>query len=227
MPITIPIWQPAPPTPRLRAGEVHVWRGRLDGGCEAHAGFPPILSEEETVRAARFHFARDRRRYISSRTMVRSILGRYLACSPGAIRFTRGAHGKPALADGATSMRFNLSHSEDLLLLAVAEGREVGVDVESTDREVAFETLAEEYFAPEEARAVQSAPTSARGSKFYEIWTSTEARLKALGTGLGGELRAADHGRWSLHNFLPADGFAAALAVEGAEFQLEHWSWLN
>jgi 4'-phosphopantetheinyl transferase len=212
----------------LRAGEVHVWRARLDGrGAEVSPSLENVLSADETARAARFCFSRDRERYISSRVMLRSILGRYLDCAPAEIRFAYGPHGKPALADTKPAMRFNLSHSKDLLLLAVAHEREVGVDVESTEREVDFGALADRYFTSEEAQEVRRAPLAARSWKFYEVWTSNEARLKAIGTGLGGEWRDVDRGRWSLVNLCPADGFAAALAVEGEEFQLEHWSWPN
>jgi phosphopantetheinyl transferase len=68
-------------------------------------------------------------------------------------------------------------------------------------------------------------PTSERARKFYDIWTSTEAQLKASGTDNARRLRLANPDDWALLTLTPAAGYAAALAVEGSDFALECWSW--
>lgn len=213
-------FEPAPADSRLRAGEVHLWRARLD---EPPADAERLLAPEEWQRADRFHFARDRERFVAAHALLRLILGRYEHCDPRELRFTHGAHGKPQLEDSA--LRFNLSHSGDLLLLAVTYGREVGVDVEEMRDNVPVEMLADHYFEPAEAWSLRLLPTPERVWRFYNVWTGIEAQLKAGGVGLANGTRVVEPDRWSLLSLRPAEGFAGALAVEGAEFQLACWSW--
>ena len=112
----------------LGEDEVHVWRIALD--CGDGDSLRSGLSSDELARAARFHFERDRTRFSVARAALREILAHYLGASPDEIAFVYGGHGKPALAPPHGDLRFNLSHSHDVALCAVARGREVGVDVE-------------------------------------------------------------------------------------------------
>jgi 4'-phosphopantetheinyl transferase len=136
-----------------------------------------------------------------------------------------GPHGKPELTGAAVSLRFNLSHSDDLMLLAVTHARAVGIDLELIREDVPVETLADYYFAPEDAWHLRMLPAPQRVWKFYELWTSAEAQLKANGTGIAHGLKVLEPDRWSLLKLTPADGYTGALAVEGDDFQLECWSW--
>ena len=214
-------WNTADAATPLRAGEVHLWRAQLT----PTTALRETLSPEEWLRAARFHFERDRERFIATRGIVRSVLGSYLGIAPGELRFRTGAHGKPHLDGVCTSLRFNLSHSDDLLLLAVTHAREIGIDVEFMRGDVPFETLADHYFHPEDAWDLRLLPAEKKAWKFYDIWTTTEAQLKAGGTGLADGPRVVEPDRWSLLRLSPAAGYAAALAIEGGDFQLGCWSW--
>jgi 4'-phosphopantetheinyl transferase len=120
-----------------------------------------------------------------------------------------------------------VSHSDDLMLVALAHGRDLGVDLEFMRTNVPFETLAERYFEPEDAWRVRTVPPAERTRTFYEVWTSTEARLKASGEGLAFGTKIVARDRWSLLTLTPAEGFTAALAVEGDDFRLTCWSWTN
>ena len=113
------------------------------------------------------------------------------------------------------------------MLVALAHGRSLGVDLECMRANVPFETLAEHYFEPEDAWRVRTLPPAERSRTFYEVWTSTEARLKASGEGLAHGTKIVAPDRWSLLTLTPAEGFTAALAVEGADFRLACWSWSN
>ena len=214
-------WQPATRPAPLRAGEVHLWRAPLTLTQELSA----TLSTDEWMRAERFHFAGDRDHFIAARGLLRTILGEYLDRDPADLRFQTNEHGKPELADADTSLRFNLSHSDDLMLLAVTHSREIGVDLEFMRANVPFETLADHYFDPEDAWDLRLLPASERAWKFYDVWTCTEARLKAHGVGLANGFQIVEPDRWSLLKLTPAAGYTAALAVEGGDFQLECWSW--
>lgn len=215
-------WLDADARPTLRAGEVHVCRVQLD---EVPPAVGDALTAAERVRAERFHFERDGRRFRAGRGALRAILAGYLACDAGAIEFATGPHGKPEVAFPDTTLRFNVSHSDELMLVALTHGRSLGVDLEFMCANVPFETLAEHYFAPEDAWRVRTLPAAEKARTFYEVWTSTEARLKASGEGLAHGTKIVAPDRWSLLTLTPAEGFAAALAVEGAEFQLACWSW--
>lgn len=214
-------WQSARAPAPLRAGEVHLWRAPLTPTPELSA----TLSPEEWLRASRFHFERDRERFIATRGLLRTILAGYTGTAAAELNFTTGAHGKPELDGLANSLRFNLSHSDDLMLLAATHFREVGVDLEFMRANLPFETLADHYFDPEEAWDLRLLPAAQRAWKFYDTWTCTEARLKAGGTGLAHGFQVVEPDRWSLLKLTPAAGYTAALAVEGGDFQLECWSW--
>ncbi len=158
-------------------GVVDVWRADLSAAAESATadGLMDLLCEEERARAARIAVEHRRVLWARSRGMLRALLGRYLEADPRELRFALGAHGKPALygdAGGASGLRFNLSHSGELMLVAVTAGREVGVDVELvSDR---------------------------RPADFLREWTVREAIVKCLGVGLGA--MRAEAGGYHVHS---------------------------
>src|SRR5271165_1126672 len=103
---------------------VHLWVWRL----MVAPGDAALLSEDERARAGRFHFDRDRDRFVSGRARLRRILGEYRREPPARLRFRYAPGGKPSLAD--RGVRFNLSHSDYLAALAVAADFEVVIDIE-------------------------------------------------------------------------------------------------
>jgi 4'-phosphopantetheinyl transferase len=209
-------------TPSLDAGAVHLWLVELAGVEQSQV---EKLSVEERVRAERFVHPLDRTRYIAAHAILRSLLSDYVNLAPEELNFTRAAHGKPQL-DGQL-LTFNLSHSNDLMLIAVSSRRELGVDIEAIRADFPFEMLADHYFAPEDQWSLRVTPQPARHTRFFEIWTRTEAELKASGVGLGGTVAKDHQSRYSVHSFEPAPGYAAALAVEGRNFDLSCWRWLK
>jgi 4'-phosphopantetheinyl transferase len=115
------------------------------------------------------------------------VLVRYLGIEPGAIRFQTGPTGKPALVDeagGPLNLRFNLSHSHGRMLLAVANGEEVGIDLEQIRNNVEALKLAERFYAPAEYERIRSVRASDHAMQFYRLWVAKEAFLKAQGTGI-------------------------------------------
>lgn len=217
--IALEHWNHANTPAPLRAGEVHLWRA----GLQPTEATRKALSPSDWRRAEAFHFERDRDRFIASRGIQRQVLAQYLGLDADEVEFHAGEHGKPHLPD--TTLRFNLSHSDDLMLLAVTHGRELGVDVEYMKANVPFEMLADHYFDPDDAWDLRLLPAAQRPWKFYDIWTTTEAQLKASGLGLSQGTKVPDADRWSMMKFRPAEGYAAAVAVEGGEFNLTCWSW--
>lgn len=220
-------WGAPPATLVLPPDEVHVWRARLDVPPTALAALAAVCSSEEHTRAARFRFARDRCRCLAARGLLRMILGWYLGRHPARLRLIAGAHGKPHLAGGAgvRSLRFNLAHADDLALVAVARGREVGVDVEREQPERADLAVARRMFAPREAEALAALPPLLRARAFFTLWTIREAYAKGTGLGLAGTEAGPVPASWTVRQLPIEAGYAAALAVERGAPTVRCWEW--
>jgi 4'-phosphopantetheinyl transferase len=188
---------------------VHIWRAALD---DPGWPGPAELPAEERERAADFLREEVRRRWVASRWALRRVLGDYLGAVPAAVQLEIPSNGKPRLAVH-NRLRFNLSHSEDLALVAVAE-REVGIDLERINPERDLLALAERALPAADAAAVGAAGPAERAATFYEAWTRHEARLKCLGSGLGAPAAETPVAVRSLE---VAPGYAAAVAIAGRE----------
>lgn len=179
---------------RLPRADVHIHYGILPAASDELDRFERCLSQPERERASRFRFARDRDRYVFGRGSLRRILASYLCTSPDEVAFRYGAAGKPELARPGSEnvVRFNLSHSGDVVLVAVAQDREVGVDVEAVRGAAATDGVAARFFHPAEVASLAALENTERSLAFYRFWTRKEAYLKARGDGLGGGLAALD-----------------------------------
>ncbi len=171
--------------------EVLVWRIRSDGELAARERAGGVLSLPELARADRFRRATDRDMYICSHAALRRILARCLECDPRNVDFVQKENGKPALIQARGSpLDFNLSHSADLALVAVARGRPVGVDVEKVVERAGLPDIADRFFSSREANALRALPDNLRTLSFLRLWTRKEAYLKACGLGLAGPLNS-------------------------------------
>jgi 4'-phosphopantetheinyl transferase len=194
----------------LSAGEVHIWRARLDSDRWLTAD---RLPGEERDRAAALHPGA-RQRWVAARWALREVLGRYLGQEPAAIELQVGVHGKPMLAGDPECLRFNLSHSRDLALIAIAGRQEVGVDVEWIDPLRDVLALARRALDPSEARRVTESPLQEKPTAFHAAWTRREAVAKCLGVGLGVPLPESGVAVLAI---AVDPGFTAAVAVPGGE----------
>lgn len=204
---------------------VDVWQVWLD---HVSNPTPDALNAAERQRAARFRFDRDRRRYMAGRAAVRTILARYLDTDPGSVQLVAGPGGRPEIPGQAD---ISISHSGGLLLLAVAHGFRVGVDVEALDQELEVASLAQRHLAPGEAAHILNMEIPESTLSFLRSWTLKEAVRKALGIGLAMDTRAwpvaigpdgvasfsddrdRPPGEWCMRSFQPASGYVAAVAA--------------
>ncbi len=193
----------------------HVWQAQLDS-----AGWPHVdrLPAEERERAARLHSPHARRRWVTARWALRTVLGRYLEQDPAEVELRLAERGKPMLAAPSAPLRFNLSHSADRALVAVAWEREVGVDIEQIAPRRDLLALARRGLEPGEAEAIAKMPEGDRLGAFHAAWTRREAIAKCLGTGLWA-LPAEEVGT-AASNLDAGPGFAAAIAVAGSDLPL-------
>jgi 4'-phosphopantetheinyl transferase len=219
---------------------VHVWRFESGRGPTAAPGFTDCLSGEERARAQALRVEAARQSFVGSRAHLRHTLARYVGAGPAELRFETGEYGKPGLA-GAGELRFSLSHSADLALLAVTSGREVGVDLEWHRSLPEARDIVAAHFARTEAAALAALPDAAFTPAFFDCWTRKEAFIKALGLGLSFPLNAFAvslgqpalllelHGvapppdAWTFRTLEVAEGCSATLVVQGAGSQVRCW----
>lgn len=209
-------WQPGPANPSLPTRELHVWRIPLDSPAHTLDTARALLAPDEGARADRFTMDAPRRRFTLARAALRTVLARYTGRPPHDLAFTTGPHGKPALAD--SPFRFNLSHSEDLALLAITRRTEVGIDIEHIDPRRAADDIAARFFSPAEQQQLAHYTGDERTAAFFRAWSRKEAVIKALGEGLACPLASFDVSLDEHH--------AALLALRRDQAELHTWTLL-
>ena len=166
----------------LGDNEVHLWLAAVPDCLEDLKTFREVLDADERERAARFHFERDRERYIVARGVLRLLLNAYLGTSQFAL--TTNKFGKPFLQAPHNTLHFNVSHSRDLALFGFTLVSEIGADVENIRPDFATLEIANRFFAPDEAATLAQLSDSERAAAFFNCWSRKEAYIKARGIGL-------------------------------------------
>jgi len=236
------------PTSGIRSAiapdEVHLWAWSLEPVPADLAAHVALLDPLELQRFRDFHFAADAGRYAVAHANLRRILGGYCDRPAAAICFRANRFGKPELAndDAPSFLRFSLTHSRRIAVLAVAHGQPVGVDVE--DVRPIEPDVAGAHFSDREISDLSGLHGDAWLNGFYRCWTRKEAILKAEGVGLHRALDSFDVGLladapaellgtreafsypWKLHHLSPAAGSIAALATAHSDTRLAFFSFL-
>ena len=172
-------------TARMRVSsgeEIHVWKARLIPDAESR----DLLSDDERVRADNLRSLHDRRRFVAARSTLRRVLGGYEGIPPERLRFAYGPNGKPSLP--GSSLRFNLSHTADLALLAIALGHEVGVDLEVASVLLDPESVVRRCMSRRERGRLDKVDLKSREDAILTCWVRKEAVAKGRGEGLGLDL---------------------------------------
>ena len=231
----------------LGPGEVHVWRIFLGSRVGREEYCSELLCDRERIRAEEYFFQKDRARFVVVRAVLRQILGSYLDLAPGRVPIVYGSRGKPMIevAEGIPPLHFNVAHSRDLGLIAVACDCRVGVDLESVRLGFEWMTVARRYFSTRELTSILGSPSRQQAEAFFAGWTRKEACLKAIGCGLTGWLEEIEVStdqrdgavllaapqemlpvsRWRIVDLMPGEGYRACLVVESAEARVKLWDW--
>jgi 4'-phosphopantetheinyl transferase len=237
--------------PRLEPRAIHVWRVEIGQAlpdavlcarCE-------LLSADEVERAGRLKTRVLRDRYVLCRGALRRLLGDYMGRAPRTLVFEYGPSGKPALrtgrAAGEAPIEFNVSHADDLALIALTRTRRVGIDVERIRSLPDADGLVRRFFAPAEQARYMSLPAESRTLAFFRCWTRKEAVVKASGHGLSQPLDEFEVSLgpdeparllripglsnpsegWSLHSFQPVPGHTAAVAATRGAVTLSFFAY--
>jgi 4'-phosphopantetheinyl transferase len=226
--------------------DVCVWIAKTDESPSLLMKMEGTLSESELARVGAFHFKKDRSRYTFAHGVLRDVLSRRLQIKPKDIIFETNRFGKPFVAPtGSAPLQFNMSHSENLVLIAVTEDRLIGIDVECI-RNIDVISIAGNYFTVNELQLVNTTEGYAQQHTFYRCWTRKEAYIKAIGTGLSVPLTSFDCSMplgggeralpatpdspgvdtWWLSTLDVPHGYVASLVVQGQRPQIESSNWI-
>lgn len=170
----------------LSTNQVHIWELRIS---ESNMGpeefYKNTLSIDEKERADRLRFPKDRTNFVLSRGHLRGLLSKYLGLPASEIEFQYNRYGKPYLnkKPHPHNIDFNLSHSNDIALYAVANGREVGIDVEYIREVRRAGKIIDRFFSNEERAYYKNQPEENQNLTFFRLWCAREACTKAIGYG--------------------------------------------
>jgi 4'-phosphopantetheinyl transferase len=252
---------PAADSAECGAGAVHVWRARVGELSPWLPRLAAVLDATERARVERYRMAEDKARFTIGRGLLRLLLCQPRRTDPREVTFAYAEHGKPELAPAAGAAlgpkAFNVSHSGDIVLVALASGSgmALGVDVERVRELDDLGGIARRFFTAGEAEELLALPDGPkRVAAFFCTWTRKEAILKAHGAGIslgldgvrvatgvgpeGPSLGEAGpvgrNGGCELHSLWPGDGYVGALAVRsaaGAPLPIAAWhvtaAWLE
>ncbi len=238
------MWVAGQEISHVAAEDIHIWRCTLQAiPDELFIQLKSSLSKDECLRLDRFHFDRDRNKYLLSRGILRNILARYLKIQPKGIQFHYTPFGKPYLPSG--ELHFNVSHSGDCILYAVSRHADIGIDVEYCKNSIDYLSIATQFFSKNEWVKLSSLAPAQRVIAFYRCWTRKEAFLKAIGTGLQHPLTDVEvsflayekvklldvrdssfnKDLWTLAEIKPAKDYIAAFATQLKNYRLTLLDW--
>jgi 4'-phosphopantetheinyl transferase len=226
----------------LSENEVQLWRVDISKLAIGLDRWHLLLSSDEQERARRFLSLPAREQFVVTRGVLRTVLAAYLAGDPKRLIFHYSANKKPALGPpfDNSGVRFNVSHAMGVALLAFSRRLELGVDVESVDRQLEFDTISRQFFSRQEQIQLDAVAPEEKPAAFFRCWTRKEAYIKARGEGLSipladfdvslasGDTNAlistrpdsSEGARWSLREVPAGSGYVAALCVAGHDWYL-------
>lgn len=234
----------------LNSGEAHIWVASINQQKEKEAKYWSTLSSDEKERANRFYFEKDKTGFTVARGILRQLSGNYLNLEAKSVVFDYQPKGKPSLSQ-SKDLKFNISHSSDLVLFAFYNNIEIGVDVEWINKAVEWELISGNFFSKNEQQALHELEDTLKPLGFFNCWTRKEAFIKAEGDGLtfpldkfSVNLKPGETPElleletdpnsvkdWSLFSFIPGRDYVGALAIKDkvnqvSFFQLENLEYV-
>ncbi len=171
----------------LAKNDIHLWMTKpeeLLGNDELLASYTTLLTSEETKKQQRYKFTKDRHDALITRAFIRDLLSYYADIAPQDWQFEKGEKDKPEIVNCPLPLRFNISHTKNLIICAVTLEDDIGCDVENTGRSNDVLAIAERYFSPQESHELFALPLAQQRNRFFDYWTLKESYIKAWGLGL-------------------------------------------
>lgn len=162
--------------------KVFVYIVDMDRFTSNSSFFCKYLSDSELKQANKYYNKILRERYIVSHTLLRYILSDYIKQSPEKIQFSTNEYGKPFLE--GSSIRFNMSHSHNMVAYIITFNNNIGIDIEFNDNKLDIKKLFDLVLTPRERIIFDLLKPEQQASTFYNLWTKKEALTKAIGIGL-------------------------------------------
>jgi 4'-phosphopantetheinyl transferase len=228
-------------------GNVHVWLVHLGVDPTELNSYLQVLSPSEKAKAAKFRFDEDRGRFIVGRAVLRKLSAHYLSCKLNDVLFANNEFGKPYYRS-ATSLKFNLSHSNKLAVIGFTSNLEIGIDIEKVKSDYNFSDIAQTVFSRDEHLMLNKLDPGDRIARFYELWTRKEAFIKGVGYGLSFPISLKKISvlsdrvelinsntrpknkiikSWSISSFDPSPSYRAAVALNGKIDGVTVSTWNN
>jgi len=217
----------------ISGNQVHIWQSNLlNPESAVDRLYHEVLSDDERVKSDRLRSLIDRGKFIGARAGLRIILSKYLDLRPEEIVFCYTEHGKPLIDSkhNTSSINFNLSHSNNHALYAIAQNRRVGVDIEHMRQIRKADRIIQKHFSPQEADYYHTHPANKKQEAFFKLWTRKEAYTKAKGIGIRMPRNQIELSLvptetdtelgWRINELKVETGYVAALVVEGKEYQV-------
>ena len=224
--------------------QVNIYRIRLDLPDAEVSSCREWLTTVEQQRASRFLSANKCREFTVTRASLRRILAQTIGTDPSCINIAHEQHGRPYLSNygQADGIQFSVTHSFDQAMIAVTQGRQIGVDIERVRADIDHEGLSRRFFSPSEYEALQHYSELNRLRAFFAVWTRKEAVVKAHGEGIALGLKQFDVSvdpdlppsvlatrwdrtdipEWSLFNLQSDAPYFASLAVSGGDISIHY-----
>ena len=238
-------WSGSPISYVLPENVVHIWKTEFGVSDMCLQRCYTYLNSHEYERAARYHFAEPRTRFVVARATLRYLISRYTDIAPNRVVLIENQWGKPVLASSeATNLEFNIAHSHELALFAFCRNKPVGIDIEYVRELPDMQSIVNHYFSETERDIYAHLSDEVKLNAFYRGWTCKEAYIKARGKGLSIPLTAFDVSldpsepaglmmdrihpganlEWTLVDLKPAEDYTAALAIRQQSFEISMYS---
>ncbi len=234
-------WAITSQPPVITGEDVHIWRIDLSDPSNAESAFLNLLSADERQRADKFHFEKDRSRFIVRRSMLRKLLSSYLDMPPVELNFVYNNFEKPAL-ELEIPIRFNSSSSKGIGMVAITLTARIGIDIEFVDAAFPKLEIAEKYFSTDEVSAIRDLQPELQTAAFFDCWTKKEAYIKAVGDGMSHPLpnlvisskkpdsfsidaTSEETKGWCVTSFIPEQNYIASLAYESGQKAVKYFHW--
>lgn len=231
----------------MNQNEVHVWNYPLNIVETDMDFFYGLLSDEEKkgIDKIKLQGVRDKR--VTSKAIVKDIISKYLGINSDQIKYSYNRFGKPVLPENINlpCLNFNISHSENLGIIALVKKNQIGVDVERLIDLTDIDDIIILCFSKNEQRLFKDLEGLEKTRLFYKIWTGKEAFIKAVGKGFSFPLENISFGlninkeimiseisdfqenlnNWHVYNFTPEENYTSTIVVNLNSFLIEKFSW--
>ncbi|WP_052143796.1 4'-phosphopantetheinyl transferase family protein [Wocania ichthyoenteri] len=228
----------------LTSNLAHLWQVNFSQQLNNISFFLSLLSVSEKEKASRFRFKKDENQFIISRGVLRILSAQYLNICAKKIVFEYGEYGKPEF-DFNSNLKFNISHSGDMAVLAFVLNYDIGADIEKIKDNFDVLDIASNYFSKAEIDTLKKLPKEKHVNSFYRCWTRKESFIKAKSLGLTFPLDSfsvcinsgkktelletkwdeAEKNTWKLFTFSPHQNYIGAVSIKGDIKSVEYFNF--